>query len=501
MIKISFPAASEKYYFHKQGFLLGPVSKEDDPVRDSISYRSDVDSLQDSKVDFYGEKSVTHSKLEGHLTFVPALADVTRRPNASFPNSIQWKSLKTTININYGVSGSVGWYHAPSGNKCYYATGSGRHYSIYRASYEPSRDSISKRPYVHVECYSFELRWDEKYKQFLARLYSEVKTVPQKFADSVCTNYPTTGNFAMTAWAAATNGAGKRLVSDSESMGTMYETFTAPHFSPSRTISLVQSAGFAGLNNITVDLPQKDYGDLALQAVSSIDANNVNMIAFLRDLKDPRAMAIKLKNLSKLKTHANNHLAVNYGILPTISDLKDIIAALKKASPYQDRNGFDTHNASHFASEQVGNYQFSLEQRLKIAVNKQDSGMNALADSLENIGLAPTLQNIWDLVPYSFVIDWFINVGDFLERVDTNLRLARMEIPYVTMSRKRTVEVNPDFYGSHGVPVIGSLKLVRYHRWTSDYCPVPPLSFQNTNTASSHWLEAGALIIQRSKNK
>jgi hypothetical protein len=98
-------------------------------------------------------------------------------------------------------------------------------------------------------------------------------------------------------------------------------------------------------------------------------------------------------------------------------------------------------------------------------------------------------------VPYSFVIDWFIDIGDFLERVDTRLRISRLNIRYVTMSLKRNI--TRKFVFSSSFPFVGTATLVDYSRWTEDQCPLPPLTSSGTTTVSNHWLEAGALIAQR----
>jgi hypothetical protein len=141
---------------------------------------------------------------------------------------------------------------------------------------------------------------------------------------------------------------------------------------------------------------------------------------------------------------------------------------------------------------------FDLVQRIKVAIEDEDSTFQALAQKVDSMGFALTLQNVWDLIPYSFIVDWFIDIGGFLERSDTRMRLSRLNIKYATMSEKTTI--SRSLIPNVALPVSGTLSVVHYHRWTEDHCPVPPLIPSSTPSVSSHWLEAGALIVQRAKN-
>lgn len=244
------------------------------------------------------------------------------------------------------------------------------------------------------------------------------------------------------------------------------------------------------------DFPLEDcaYGDLAMTASENVIRNDTNMLEFLRDLRHPKELIPRLRNLRNLKGIANTYLGVHYGVLPTIGDLKSIVGAFRKISPYLDRNGFSTYSAGHIASLEDGSMTYQLEQHLKLALGDEDDGFRALLQRLESMGTLPTFENLWDLVPYSFVIDWFSDVGDFLERIDTRLRLARLNIKYVTSSRKQT------FSGpiplDESIPYKGTIDLVRYHRWVEGHCPAPPLA-PPPSQGFNHWVEATALLVQR----
>jgi hypothetical protein len=273
--------------------------------------------------------------------------------------------------------------------------------------------------------------------------------------------------------------------------------------SPAGALNFVDSKAYQVIDKVIWRNPETgaDYGDLAMKAVNKVNANSVNMIAFFRDLRDPAAMIPKLRNLSKLKTLADNYLVLKYGILPTIDDLQSIFEAFKRVKPHVDRNGFSVYRATESRTLTSDGIRLDVDQRIKVAIEDEDDEFQMLIQRLDSMGFYPTFQNVWDLIPYSFVLDWFVDVGGFLERVDTRLRIARLNIRYATMSRKDTgmlaiapahSTTNPTFY-------TGSIQAVHYQRWVSDQCPQPPAFAQSETDPLSHWIEGAALIAQRGK--
>lgn len=237
-----------------------------------------------------------------------------------------------------------------------------------------------------------------------------------------------------------------------------------------------------------------DYGDLAMEASKKARTCQTNVISLLRDIRHPAEMIPKLKNLAHLKAHANNYLTVKYGVLPTISDLQEIVAAFKKMAFY-DKNGYRTLNAGYTTNVSSFERSETLTQRIKIAVKQEDSMLQNLYQKFCSVGVFPTLANLWDLVPYSFVLDWFVDVGGFLEVVDTRLLFSTMNIGYTTKSSKLTTVIH--FLPCIATPYLGNITRVHYHRWVSDQCPVPPLVLKSTTEDFDHWVESGALVIQR----
>jgi hypothetical protein len=267
---------------------------------------------------------------------------------------------------------------------------------------------------------------------------------------------------------------------------------------PSSIASVVESVRLL----CALPLPEMESihpGDLATKAVEQLDANNVNMIAFLKDIRKPWELIPKLKELSKLKTHASNYLGYEYGIMPTVSDLHAIRdAVVKNHSPRRDKNDFRSLSAGTSSSVKTSLGTYTRTMRIKLAVNDSDPAFASVSQRLHNIGMFPSLVNLWDLVPYSFVIDWFLNVGEMLEEVDKRGRVASLDIPYSTSSDKLVIQFDvPQHLKDAGYS--GFINLTTYRRNTSRGAPSTPLNFEGSNELPNHWLEAGALIVTRTK--
>lgn len=499
MISLVAPRTGEDIYVLFSGFLIGPYDQFLNCEGEIVDLPSEFATMTQSR-GIWHENNVQHDKVTGDITYRPILYGAYPIPDYFFPNGLMFPmynygGIETELRADYGlalphaVAYSLKNYvfsqvcvEQDPDNPSLWTS-----YLISGMSYDPHRPTVFRI----IDMISI-----DSIDQIYVRYTTEFTTY----------NYPLrdyNGPDWLTQQSAETiKGAFAGLTINS-SVASQTSTPWYRIRIPDNTVwspKLAQEHIDGIVRQLVPDkypIPDVNYGDLAMKASEKISANHVNMIAFLRDLRHPTEMIPKLRNLRRLKSYADDFLTVEYGILPTISDLQTIVAAFKRLGPYVDRNGFRTYSAGALSSKDVDNIHFTLEQHIKLAIGNEDSGFDALMLRLESMGTLPTLENIWDLVPYSFVIDWFIDVGDLLARVDTNLRLMRLDIRYVTQSRKTSItgELAWDVKN----PYTGTVKLEQYHRWVSDQCPVPPLSLQSTFQAFNHWLESGALLTQRLK--
>lgn len=511
MISLAFPKPGEDRYFYYAGHVFGPFDQDLAFSGETIEFRPQMEEMIFNR-GIYHENNVIHDKLEGNLMYHPLLGGMLPAPTAQYPERVLLpvydlsytpkKSVQLNANWGLAVHKRIARAYSADQKLFYiyvyqydYDLKSWTYWEAYGWKTAPTRiATLIRRDFYSCRrdpTYSYKCLIGRRYRSWGTGVADDDLetgvdwTKPQwfdRFVDNVLPLFED-----------------RVPLSDNrgEAAGTIWQARVPDvAFSPS-----------AAKAKIDVLVPQMfpsefpmepvDYGDLAMEASSKVNANRVNMIAFLRDFRHPSDMIPKLRNLRKLKGWASNFLAVDYGILPTIDDLKSIIRAFEGVKPYVDRNGFNTFSAGHLDYLFQGSLRFDLEQHIKLAIGDEDDGFQKLIEQLDSFGCLPTCENLWDLIPYSFVLDWFVDVGGLLERVDANLRISRLNIFYATCSQKKTIQGQVPFDIQH--PYTGTVKWEHYHRWVSDQCPLPPLSLDSNVQTSNHWLEVSALLAQRTK--
>lgn len=183
----------------------------------------------------------------------------------------------------------------------------------------------------------------------------------------------------------------------------------------------------------------------ANDAVMSYTHSDLNLIEGVPQLP---SMLSGLKNVSDFMSHlkslssgnvaasseiiddlAEGYLAYHYGYSPTIADVQE--ARTQAEIVY---NRMSTHAKTlprvlygkffyRFPNNiQLKGYEgdFTVTVRSKVSLNPSNSALLAWVLTLDQVGMLPTLTRAWDLVKFSFVLDWFTSLGDRLQDVDSN---------------------------------------------------------------------------------
>lgn len=508
MIELSYPSGVQ-WYLDAGPTFLGPFDPYGGPLISKLMLRSARDQLITTP-SIYHENAVVNSQIIGKVNYHPILSSCISTASATYPKSISmpivFKNMtRKMLSVVGGVTGS------DVCNRTYARTGANGTDTHVAAHYNQSSNTwILWTMQTKVSTDSTVVRSFSMKTYGNFRYYRPMTPATQFYADLTTLDY----TIPFSGWASGIDWSKSQSydtlsqlkppypITSTTQTNAWFNVYTADvtvTLSPTQLFVLLGPMS-DGLSSTKFPVEGIPYGDLAMTASENINANKVNMLEFMSDLQHPWELIPKLSNLKhlkklkKLKTYSDEFLRTRYGIMPTISDLETIWASFKRVAPYVDRNGFRLATASFVstATNALG-APCRLEQRIKLAIGNEDSVLQALAEEMDNVGFLPTCNNIWDLVPFSFVIDWFVNVGEFLQRVDGNLRLERLNIRYVTMSRKQITYRN--LIPATALPLDGYVNLVEYHRWTSDQCPLPALSPQSNNTVPDHWLEIGALIV------
>ena len=117
---------------------------------------------------------------------------------------------------------------------------------------------------------------------------------------------------------------------------------------------------------------------------------------------------------------SNTWLAYSYGLKPLINDVSDAVKVLEKGLRDPSRpivvRSSTTKSVSGFATD-YGCYHDRIEGSVRVSGKIEFWIDNPFLYTLEQVGFVNPLSVAWELVPFSFVVDWFVPVGEFLTSV------------------------------------------------------------------------------------
>lgn len=239
-----------------------------------------------------------------------------------------------------------------------------------------------------------------------------------------------------------------------------------------------------------------DWGILAAEAYNSVQFFNSNGIAYAKDFVNLRKDAAKTLNLLKsfgktgrlASKAANLFLTFYYGWRLTIKDTQELVDAYQTSSKLRSnrckatsQRSWESHGATYLATFQC-----------YFIRNAFMSGMDRF---IYDYDLALTPDNLWDLVPFSFVVDWFTNIGGVLETASDYYNLVQAhEVICTGRSIKAVRHTSGRQLSSQ---LAGELTFSYYSRSYTEGPYVPTFQFCNSVNPLDHAIEGTALIVSR----
>lgn len=256
------------------------------------------------------------------------------------------------------------------------------------------------------------------------------------------------------------------------------------------------------LKRVNYDLifPKKDrnpnWAEIAGEAYQSLGMADINGVANIKELLEfGSTVSSFAETLSKIPHSAVKHaaaawLAVHYGFKLTLLDIKETSEvfqkyALKRSSlsKCQAVQNYSVDSRRYTARYQVFYDEFAeVDSYLQRLLMLTDSYL--------------TTENMWDMVPWSFVVDWFISVGDVLQSLDNYANLMQKHnviccgrsIKGTTNLRPSQVNLPPEFF-------TGQLVCTYYKRAYQANLVKPSLVPSVTINPFNHLIESAALYI------
>jgi hypothetical protein len=79
----------------------------------------------------------------------------------------------------------------------------------------------------------------------------------------------------------------------------------------------------------------------------------------------------------------------------------------------------------------LGRKAVNLRTRTKLVMDTRGNSLLSSITQVDALGLLPKASNLWDLLPFTFVVNWFTSVGQSIRRAEYSLLLATIPAYYV----------------------------------------------------------------------
>lgn len=162
------------------------------------------------------------------------------------------------------------------------------------------------------------------------------------------------------------------------------------------------------------------------QSMNMISTRASQLFRFTRELKrlrfDKAAAELGLTkipgslwNRKGPKALAHNWLEFHFGWRPLINDIYDCSKVLSSSIPIEKIRASGSSSAFYSIGPDANGVTNSFRAKSRCSIQAQIRFDNPNLGLATQLGLTNPAVVAWELVPFSFVVDWFVNVGDFLQ--------------------------------------------------------------------------------------
>nr|URG16462.1 MAG: maturation protein [Leviviridae sp.] len=135
------------------------------------------------------------------------------------------------------------------------------------------------------------------------------------------------------------------------------------------------------------------------------------------------------------KTFANHWLEAHFGWEPLIKDIGDAITVLQGRAPSALSRGRGSCEYYDSARRGVNDWSFDLHLTSRVQYQARVRVSNPNLALATQMGFINPASVAWELIPFSFVVDWFIPVGNFLNSF-TDFVGFEISEPQKTLTRR-----------------------------------------------------------------
>lgn len=265
----------------------------------------------------------------------------------------------------------------------------------------------------------------------------------------------------------------------------------------------------------TFGVPPINKGELCYEAVQGTRAININTLMYCAELLELGKLVrgtldtlMGSKNIRSVKqalaSASDLYLSYHYGYRLSYKDTVTLYDAARREyhELWRTRPGAirsKMNSQGRCATPSLNGLVYHCTDTCKIWYDQLDHGFEALLNQLFRWDIFPEIGNAYDMVPFSFVLDWFLPLGDVIDRIDNHTYAYTLDVHSVFYSRKLIVsgvrEDVPFVQGLFKGYSTWGLDLSIYHRWAEPELSFPILEL-HPQAGPKNWLPAGALICQ-----
>ena len=206
-----------------------------------------------------------------------------------------------------------------------------------------------------------------------------------------------------------------------------------------------------------------------------------------------------IKGFSGLRGIADNYLLYQFGVKPLVHDVLDAARSYgyKAGRPKLIRVSASGRVTSHGKAPDAWTQNSERQVRKSIVCYLQTDEVTDESGMLDLPGI------IWERVPYSFVVDWWIGVGAYLSALHVARAVnGRTQFCQTSVDKQTIGPVSSGSVYQITTTNGGFSTTVHMIRTVSGYLAVPPptvrpLLHQDTEVSVRHTLEAISLIAQK----
>jgi len=219
--------------------------------------------------------------------------------------------------------------------------------------------------------------------------------------------------------------------------------------------------------------------------------------------KKPKYKNSSTDTLGKLKGLTSDApLSWIYGVLPSMGDIRAVIAGWsEKSLLFKDPQRIHTRRRST-RSVPISQVKINVTSTLTVICDHFTTDVSGVMmkfiSTMKRLGVYPQLACLWDLVPFSFVADWFAGFGDYISQADEEMDLWYVPYQYRIFSSKFEYDLDAQLLFPEIPDLAGNISLTRYDRSVAkDLVHRPKTDWVKFSATEFRWLEGSMLAVQQ----